>query len=188
MTPATLADGWSTFENSCTLLLSCPAFPRLPKWRAGGIERAGCWVMKAFGINRSNIGSNSDHCDSCLLSFQTDLRKNFEQDPQGNEVPMKGMIVLHCRPPEGVPMAEVRPILSSLWHHSHRESGKGSACSLLSISAVLNIYTNSVLKGVVQPQIKIHPHLLSLMLLQTCITFSFFCGTHTHRNKTKNKK
>ncbi|MEQ2174969.1 hypothetical protein GOODEAATRI_013236, partial [Goodea atripinnis] len=35
------------------------------------------------------------------------LRKNFEQDPQGTEVPLNGMIVLHCRPPEGVPMAEI---------------------------------------------------------------------------------
>lgn len=40
-----------------------------------------------------------------LLS--ADLRKNFEQDPQGKEVPINGMIVLHCRPPEGVPVAEV---------------------------------------------------------------------------------
>ncbi|KAJ3605412.1 hypothetical protein NHX12_027459, partial [Muraenolepis orangiensis] len=33
-----------------------------------------------------------------------DLRMNFEQDPQGP--PLKGMILLHCRPPEGVPLAE----------------------------------------------------------------------------------
>lgn len=42
-----------------------------------------------------------------------DLRKNFEQDPQGTEVPLNGMIVLHCRPPEGVPTAEVRFSLTS---------------------------------------------------------------------------
>ncbi|KAM9701084.1 netrin receptor UNC5D-like, partial [Menidia menidia] len=47
------------------------------------------------------------------------LRKNFEQDPQGREVPINGMIVLHCRPPEGVPPAQVQ------WFKNEEPLGSG---------------------------------------------------------------